>query len=143
MFRSEATELLRETDEFVDYERLTAVAERALALYSGAFMADENLPRVSAARESWRLKFVRFSAGVARFLTDTGRKDEAIVFLERGLEADDVAEGLYRQLMLCYQQMGRRPEAVEAFNRCRTTLSSRLDIEPSPETCQIYERITA
>lgn len=139
---SEAAELLREADEFVDHGRLMAVAEKALGLYGGAFMADEDPSWVLAARESWRSKFVRFSAGVARFLTDTGRKDEAIVFLERGLEADDVAEGLYRQLMLCYQQMDRRAEAVEVFNRCRTTLSSRLDLEPSPETCHIYEQVT-
>jgi len=140
---SEAAELLREADEFVDDQRLMTTAERALGLYSGAFMAGEDPAWVLAARESWRIKFVRFAAGVARFLTDTDRKDEAIVFLERGLEADDLAEGLYRQLMLCYQQMDRRAEAIEVFNRCRTTLSSRLDIEPSPETCQIYERITA
>ena len=139
---SEATEQLREADEFVDYERLMAVAEKALKLYGGAFMANEDLSWAMAARESWRSKFVRFGASIARFLIDTGRKDEAIAFLERGLEADDVAEGLYRQLMLCYQQMGRRAEAVEVFNRCRTTLSSRLDIEPSPETCHIYEQVT-
>jgi len=38
--------------------------------------------------------------------------------------------------------MDRRAEAVEVFNRCRTTLSSRLDLEPSPETCHIYEQVT-
>ena len=139
---SEAMELLREADEFVDYGHLMAVAEKALGLYDGAFMADENLPLVLAARESWRVKFVRFAVGVARFLTDTDRRNEAIVFLDRSLEADDVAEGLYRQLMLCYQQIGQRAEAVEVFNRCRTTLSSRLDLEPSPETCHIYEQVT-
>ena len=140
---SEATELLREPDEFIGYDRLMQIANKGLALYRGGFMADEDQPWATAAREVWQGKFVRFAAGVARFLIDADRKAEAIAFLESGLDADELAEGLYRQLMLCYQQLDRRAEALEVFNRCRTTLSARLHVEPSPETHQIYEQLTA
>lgn len=138
---TEVAEMLRESDEFVDYEKLMEIANKAMTLYRGAFIADEDLAWVLAARESWERKFVRFATSIARFLVDTGRGDEGIAFLERGIEADDLAEDLYRQLMLCYQQLDRPVEAVEVFNRCRKALSARLDAQPAAATQQIYEQL--
>jgi DNA-binding SARP family transcriptional activator len=36
--------------------------------------------------------------------------------------------------MKCYQQMGKRAEALAVYKRCYQILSSVLGIEPSPET---------
>ena len=140
---SQVTEILREPQEFVDYGKLTEAADRAMGLYRGAFMADEDLAWVLAARERWERKFVRFATNVARFLVDSGRSDEGIAFLERALEAEELAEELYRQLMLSYQQLGRTAEAVEVFNRCCKTLATRLEAQPATATRQIYEQLTA
>jgi len=59
----------------------------------------------------------------------------------RGLEADRLAGGLYRQLMLCCQALGRRAEALEVYRRRRTALASALGVEPSAETTAVYERL--
>ena len=72
-----------------------------------------------------------------------GDHEAAAGLLERGLEADDVAEQLYRALMLCYQALDRPAEAVGVFNRCRTALAAQLNMEPSQETCRLYERLSA
>ncbi len=140
---AEASELLRESHEFVDYERLMEVANRAMGLYTGPFMADEDAAWALAARDAWQRRFVRFADGVAAYLIDSGRSGEAIAFLDRGLEADELAEGLYRSLMRCYEQLDRPAEAIEVFARCRKTLAARLDSEPSAETRQIYEQVTS
>ncbi|MFQ6022360.1 MAG: bacterial transcriptional activator domain-containing protein [Acidiferrobacterales bacterium] len=57
------------------------------------------------------------------------------------LEADNVAEGLYRHLIIFCQQLGRQAEAIKTYNRCRKTLSAVLKVEPAPETKAIYERL--
>ncbi len=67
--------------------------------------------------------------------------EDAVGFLHRALEADELAEGLYRQLMICYEELDRKAEALEVYNRCRKTLVARLDVEPSPETIRIYENL--
>ncbi|MDA8171079.1 MAG: bacterial transcriptional activator domain-containing protein [Nitrospiraceae bacterium] len=59
----------------------------------------------------------------------------------KGLEADDLAEDLYRGLMACYNRMGRRPDALSAYERCKKTLSAALGIQPSPETERLKEDI--
>jgi DNA-binding SARP family transcriptional activator len=44
--------------------------------------------------------------------------------------------------MLCHVEQGRKAEAIEVYNRCRTTLEGRLGVTPSPETEKIYRQIS-
>lgn len=66
----------------------------------------------------------------------------AVDLLERALELDNVAEGLYRNLMECYVQLGRRAEVVETYNRCRKVLATSLNIASSPETTALYDELS-
>jgi DNA-binding SARP family transcriptional activator len=72
-------------------------------------------------------------------LEQVGRWDEAVVYYQRSLEADPLAEGIYRHLMICYQKLGRRAEALEVYTRCRKTFRAALSVEPSAETKAIYD----
>jgi len=47
---------------------------------------------------------------------------------------NECAEEFYRRLMLAYQRLDRRSDAVLAYQRCRKHLSSVLGIGPSGET---------
>ena len=119
-----------------------ALCARALELYSGGFLpGDEDTAWVVSPREQWRNKFLRIVNEVGNWLEKQGRVDEAVDLYFRGLEADELAEGLYRRLMLCFQQQERKAEAIEIYNRCCRTLASSLDIEPSRETRDIYDSL--
>ncbi len=78
--------------------------------------------------------------GIGRFWEEAGQWDRALACYEKCLEADPVAEGFYRHLMVCYQRLERRAEAIEAFNRCRKALAA-LNVEPSAETRALYEKL--
>lgn len=60
---------------------------------------------------------------------------------QKGLEVDDLAEEFYQRLMTCLQRLGRRPEALTVYNRCRNTLSTALGVEPSIRTAAIYKSL--
>ena len=77
---------------------------------------------------------------IGRYWEEGGHFDRALACYERCLEADPLAEGFYRNLIVCYQRMERRAEAIEAFNRCRKALSA-LHVEPSAETRALFERL--
>ena len=68
--------------------------------------------------------------------------DKALELYYRGLEADQLAEGIYQRLMLCFQQTGRRAEAIDTYNRCCKTLQSELATEPSKETRDLYKSLS-
>ncbi len=104
-------------------------------------MRDEESSWVINAREHWKSRFVRFVSETAEFLRKSKRLDEAITFLQAALDVEDLAEGIYRQLMLYYEELGRQAECIEVYNRCSKALSARLGVEPSPETRSIYEKL--
>jgi DNA-binding SARP family transcriptional activator len=54
---------------------------------------------------------------------------------------DPTHEGASRILMRALADLGERPQALREFARCRDALKLTLDVEPSPETCALYEAI--
>lgn len=117
------------------------VADRLLELYRGPFMAaDTDEAWYVQRRERTRNRFVRAMTEIGRYWEESGQWDRALECYERCLEADPLAEGFYRHLMLCYQRLERRAEAIEAYNRCRKALAA-LKVEPSAETRALYEKL--
>jgi len=60
--------------------------------------------------------------------------------LPRGLDADDLAEEFYQNLMTCYLRLDREAEARAVYHRCRKILSSPSN-EPSAKTQAIYKSL--
>jgi len=109
--------------------------EKAIALYGGSFLPqDADAYWTIAPRERLRGQFVRVVAGDGRSLEAAGRWDEAAATYQRATEVDPLAEELHRRLMLCHERMGRRAEALAAYERCRRVLRKALGVEPSAET---------
>ena len=133
---------LRRPREHVDGERLGRLCEQLLELYRGAFLGNEpDEPWSLALRERARHRFSRAIGEACRYLLQAESPERAVDLLERAVEADGIAEGLYRSLMQSYAQLGRTADAAETYNRCRRALQGALNVDPSAETRAIYERI--
>jgi ATP/maltotriose-dependent transcriptional regulator MalT/DNA-binding SARP family transcriptional activator len=134
--------LVRETRGHAVMDDIRAHAENLLALYRGPFMISEgDNPIYVSMRERLRNRFLRCVGGLGRSLECAGAWDEAVNLYQRGIESDQLAEGLYRRLMVCYRELGRHAEAVEVFDACKRIIRAELEVEPSPETTAIYENL--
>ena len=121
--------------------RVEKFGERLLDLYRGAlFATDTDEAWQVGPRERQRGRFIRVMTEIGRYWEEGGQHERALACYERCLEADPLAEGFYRNLIVCYDRMDRRAEAIEAFNRCRKALAS-LSVEPSSETRALYARV--
>ena len=126
---------LRGADACANETLRRAWVERALELYRAPFLPDESeQPSYIACREQLRARLLRFLARVARGWEEAGASEAAADCYLRFIEADELYEPLYRQLMLCYKRGAAPIEAVAAYERLRTILSARLKVLPSPET---------
>ncbi len=115
-----------------------AFCESVLTLYRGPFLPDESeQPAYIGCREQIRARLLRFLARLARGWEEAGSPGAADAYL-RCIDADELCEPLYRQLMLCYQKNGEPGEAVATYERLRTTLSMRAKTMPSAETQALY-----
>ena len=118
---------------------LRALADEALALYRGPFLPDESeQPAYIACREQIRARLLRCLARAARYWEESGHADAAADCYLRCIEVDDLFEGPYRNLMLCYQRSGNLVEARATYERLRTILSARLKSAPSAETQTVF-----
>ena len=123
------------------HARVERFGERLLELYRGAlFASDVDEAWQVQPRERHRARFIRVMGEIGRYWEEGGQFDRALASYERCLEADPLAEGLYRNLIVCYDRMDRRAEAIEAYNRCRKALAA-LQVEPSSETRALFARV--
>jgi DNA-binding SARP family transcriptional activator len=115
---------------------------RALALYEGAFLAEDDAePWTVAARERLRGRFIHALAQHGADLEAAGDREGAIAAYLRGIDADPVVEGFHQGLMRCYAADGRATEAMAAYRRLRQILSVTLGLAPSPASEQLFRSL--
>jgi DNA-binding SARP family transcriptional activator len=116
--------------------------QKAIKLYRGPFLAGEvEQSWMVSIRGRLRRKFLRNVSWLGHYWEQNENWKKAVECYEQGLEVDDLAEELYRHLIICYQKLGRKAEALSVYSRCKKTLSVALGIEPSSETKALYQKI--
>jgi DNA-binding SARP family transcriptional activator len=118
-------------------------SQRLLAAYPGTLLGTEDDPWIAKPRDALRARFVRTLLSLGERLEREGDWKDAIELYRRGLEADNLAESLYRGLMRALAAAGDQAEALIAFRRCRELLSIVLGVKPSAETERLYREIAA
>jgi DNA-binding SARP family transcriptional activator len=136
------------TNDFREFERLTGTGYRAmdagdfpgaarqlseaLELWSGSALADvQTGPQLKV--ETRRLEETRLCALDQRIEADLrlGRHRELLGELTVLVRRYRTHETLHGQFMLALHRSGRRSEALDAYQRLRTTLVRELGLEPS------------
>jgi two-component SAPR family response regulator len=116
--------------------------DTVMNLYRGHFLGQEGQePWALPARERLRDKFLRHVQGAAQSYEQARGWKAAAAIYQRGIELDNLAEPLYRGLMLCHREMGDHPEALRVYRRCRELLSVVLGVQPTAETQEIYQSL--
>ena len=115
--------------------------EEAVDLYRGDLLEGCYADWCLAERERLQLLLLRALKRLQRDCRLSGAFEAAISYGHRLLALDPLQEDVHRELMRCYADAGRRPIALEHFRRCRQTLRRELQIEPMPETWQLFRRI--
>jgi DNA-binding response OmpR family regulator len=131
----------QDADDPQDY---AALSRKLLRLYAGHFL-DKELQESWAveARDRFRAKFVRAVTQLGAVLEQRKDWEAATTLYLRALELDNLAEALYRRLMIVYREQGESAEAINIYRRCRDMLSIVLSTQPSEETEAIRRTIAA
>ena len=97
---------------------------RAIDLYKGPFLVGEiDQPWAARLRDRLRRRFLAVVGRLGDYWERTGHTERAIECYWRCLEAEELAEELYRRLVLCLNRVGRTAEAVQVYNRCIRALA--------------------
>lgn len=116
--------------------------EEATQLYNGDFLPDENsIDWVQSRRESLRRAWISLLLELADLRIAREAMPGAIDILDRLLAVDPANEAAVQRLVALLSQMGRRGEAIQAYQRFATTLKQDYKIAPLPETRTLYENV--
>jgi class 3 adenylate cyclase/DNA-binding SARP family transcriptional activator len=114
---------------------LGELTRELLRLYPGHFLEQETQESWAvAARDRLKAKFLRAVTILGAGLEQCKEWQQAAALYSRALELDNLAEGLYRRLMICYRERREVAEALQVYRRCRDMLSIVLGAAPSAET---------
>lgn len=116
-------------------DTIVPLVKELLQLYAGHFLDTETQDAWAvSARDRLKAKFIRAITLVGGGLEARREWEQAAAIFSRALELDNLAEALYRRLMICYRELGEPAEALNVYRRCREMLSIVLSVKPSPET---------
>jgi DNA-binding SARP family transcriptional activator len=114
----------------------------ALAYYAGDYYVDErDMIWAAAERERLLVRYLTALDRLARTYLAQQQLEAAAECYQLLLERDIYREDAHFQLMRCYNQLGRRHEAIRLYETCRTLLSRDLGLEPTPALQTLYRQI--
>ena len=109
--------------------------EAALACYRGHFLGlDAPAPWAAPLRDRLQARLSRAVLARGQALEAQHDFAAARVLYERALELDNLAEAVYRRLMVCQRELGDPAGALTTYRRCRELLSIVLGRKPAAET---------
>jgi DNA-binding SARP family transcriptional activator/ActR/RegA family two-component response regulator len=118
--------------------------EQIAAIYQGDFMAEELYEDWSTMeRENLKEIYLVTLEKICESQIQIGNLTEAIGICKAILGKDNCREEIYRRLMSCYQKIGPRNMALRTYSKCVQSLRTELDVEPTSETTELYEKIKA
>ncbi|HSQ82389.1 MAG TPA: BTAD domain-containing putative transcriptional regulator [Casimicrobiaceae bacterium] len=116
--------------------------ESALECYRGHFLALESAPAWALPlRDRLQARLARAVLAHGQRLEDGREFERARAVYERALELDNLAESIYRRLMVCQRELGDATAALATYRRCRELLSIVLGRKPAPETDAIRDSL--
>ncbi len=120
---------------------LLFLCHKALDLYRGDFLYNDDANFAVAPREMFRSRFLGLVDISGAVLTEEGRDYEAMNLYEKAIELDVLQERFYRRLMHCYARQGEEAAAISVYRRCQRVLGSKLGVKPSAETRNTYNAL--
>ncbi len=114
---------------------------KAANLYHGDFLPSWDHEWVLFRRQNLFDDYIEALIGLGVCARARHNPREALAAFRRALDADPYCENAHRGIMLCYDDLGEKQQALAQFNNLRALLREELGVEPSNETLDLAERL--
>jgi DNA-binding SARP family transcriptional activator len=116
--------------------------EAAISLYQGDFLEQNPYEEWTLLdRERLRVAYLDTLDRLSQIYFSQERYAACITVCQLVLARDRCREDAHCLLMRCYSRQGQYPLALQQYQRCVEALRDELDVEPAPETTQLYEAL--
>jgi len=134
--------LLDEANVRHDSPKKRRILESALQLFTGDYLADEELEGWAIAeRTRLRERYFTNVLALLELQRNLGCYNEAITVGRKALTIDVCREPLYPIIMQCQAMLGDTVGALQTFEQCRQELRHQLGVDPSPQTLALHTEL--
>lgn len=113
----------------------------AINAYRGPLLSKMDHEWVLVLREKYHQQFIISAENLINLYLKTGKYTQAVALSNRALEEDVFNEVLHRSAMVAYSALDDRSAVARQFEKCRSALMKELQIEPSPQTVNLYNSL--
>lgn len=115
--------------------------QKAVHLYKGDLLEGWYQDWCMMERERFEIMYLMLLDKLVQFCEIRQDYPIGLIYAAEILRHDQAYERAHRQMMKLYFLAGDRTQALRQYERCVIALRNELDIEPSEETNQLYEKI--
>jgi predicted ATPase/DNA-binding SARP family transcriptional activator len=116
--------------------------EAARTLYRGEYLEEDPYEEWAlSTREELRRDYLSLLSDLAEAYARQGRYRRALSLCHESLALETADESMYRRLMVFHFLAGELGAALKSYDECRRVLREELDVEPIPETVELYHQI--
>lgn len=114
----------------------------AESLYRGEFLLEDRYEEwVIPVRRDFQIRHLNILTRLSKYYFRDEDYGACITICHKMLAKDACLEDTHRLLMRCYARQGQYHLALRQYHQCRTMLRQELEVSPSPETKQLFDRI--
>lgn len=134
----------RHAEQTQQFPQASAAYEAALDLYQGDFLSEDYYADWTQERRL-RLDAARLDTfdRLSMLSLAQGDSQAALEYCRQLLGIDRCREDVHQRMMHCYALLGQRTQALRQYEICTQALRKDLDLEPLPETTELYQKISA
>ncbi|MEJ2263427.1 MAG: BTAD domain-containing putative transcriptional regulator [Anaerolineales bacterium] len=114
----------------------------SVSVYHGDLLQGFDGDWVLLERERLRAVFQRKMQALLDLLVEAGRWSQVLEWSERWIALGGTPEPAYRALMLAHYAQGDLSGVATAYQRCLDALRHDLDVEPSEQTDDLFQRLS-
>lgn len=129
-----ALEYLLDKTETAPMNEMEAALEKAAAMYQGEYLPEETAASAVSFRERLKARFLNCIEKAGARYEDAGDREKALEIYRKGIEAEELAENLYRRAIACLGALENKIEAQKTYEKLKSILFVRLGVKPSKET---------
>lgn len=124
-----------------DPARVLPSLQRAVDLYTGAFLEDSHGEWAEEPREKLQSRYLRALLALAKAHDDRGEYDQSLECYERVLAIDNSLEEVHARVLQCHARLGEAALVREHYHRYADWLERELGAHPSPKLVKNYRQL--
>lgn len=132
----------KQAEQKQDVAQAVTAYQNAILLYQGDFLAEDRYVEwIQDSRTRFWNMYLELFDRLSVLSLSVSEHLAALDYCRRLLALDKCREDIHQRMIHCYVALGQRTQALRQYELCEQALRQELDIDPLPESTDLYQQV--